>query len=138
MKTNWLVAAFLVIGLSSCSSIPDASSIGAFPTSSKPASGGDLAYVTGQLVLKDGCLRLVDDLGDSFLIRWPYGYSYREASETLEILDSGGQFKVGVGSTLGLVGGTEEGGISDVPCAGPVWYAWEVTAPTDTTLGTDR
>ncbi len=98
-----------------------------------------MALGFGQLILKDGCLRLgsADSPETASLIQWPYGYSYRETSNGVDIFDREGQLKASLGDRLEVVGSETEEAIPDIPCNGPVFFAWSVKSISETPPGND-
>lgn len=93
-----------------------------------PASYMD-AKLAGELVLKDGCLRVGDDL-----IVWPYGFSVSTENEVTRVIDNNGQPIIRVGDKIELGGGEmPDESIAqysaELPsdrCSGPYWIVGEV------------
>ena len=84
-----------------------------FPKHEQPISTGDGSKIfLGELVVKDGCLRLIGDrlasLGDvyqkypigGFLLVWPPGYSLNAAADPAQIVDNMGLIVARVGDTI--------------------------------------
>lgn len=89
------------------------------------------AEYSGQLVLRDGCLRIEGDT--SYALVWPPGYGLDLAGETLQILDVGGRDVARVGDEIYIDGGVTP--VRNVPaiddamqheilnrCAEPYWF----------------
>ena len=73
-----------------------------------PASYMD-AELVGELVLKDGCLR-VDDKYDNYLPVWPYGFSLNTGGDmVIEVIDDNGHIVARVGDEIKLGGGEMSG-----------------------------
>jgi len=87
------------------------------------------ALLVGELTLADGCLRLNDIDGNSFLLIWPQGFSLRNEKNIIQVVDDTGQFVAQVGDNLEVGGGEMPGEyISEylsqpLPsgCSGPYW-----------------
>ena len=108
-----LFASFLLIHSAGCGDdqIPadDSSELTAFPRHDYPLGtdkGGD--YFAGQLVLRDGCLRVEvpsddsDDLALSSLVIWPSTHTVEKESGTVRIIDGLGQTAAQVGDHIRL------------------------------------
>lgn len=101
-------------------------SLVAFPTHPEPSGGGhDMALLQGKLIVVDSCLRLQLDYKPvgSFLIYWPYGYSYRDNAKGIEVFDEQSRFVASVGDYLSLVGGEHGSNVTKGLCEGPTWNA---------------
>jgi hypothetical protein len=61
------------------------------------------AEYSGQLVLRDGCLRIEGDT--SYVLIWPPGYGLDLVSGTVHILDAGGRDMAHVGDEIYVDGG---------------------------------
>lgn len=87
------------------------------------------ALLVGELTLVDGCLRLNDSDGNSFLLIWPQGFSLRNENDIIQIVDDTGQFVAQVGDNLKVSGGEMPGEYiteylsQPLPngCSGPYW-----------------
>lgn len=87
------------------------------------------ALLVGELTLVDGCLRLNDSDGNSFLLIWPPGFSLRNEKDIVQVVDDTGQFVAQVGDNLEVGGGEMPGGYisqyltQPLPsgCSGPYW-----------------
>ena len=83
-----------------------------FPTANDPTNISMLLSTQGQLVIQGGTIRLAPfALGvvpfpvKSYLVIWPYGYSYRKSGVRIEILDEKGNVTARVGDFVTLDGG---------------------------------
>lgn len=103
-------------------------SLVAFPTHPEPAGGHDLALLQGKLVVTEGCLRLQPNYepAGTYLIYWPYGYSYRDNAKGVEVFDEQGRFVANAGDYLSLAGGEYRGDVTKGLCEGPTWNAGSV------------
>lgn len=130
MKQLSVAAVVLIFILLGCgpSSNPAPPLLAAFPTHPEPTSGHDQALLQGKLIVSGGCLRLRLDYlpEDTFLIYWPYGYSYRENAKGIKVFDEAGRFVATVGDYLSLVGGEYYGDITGGRCKGLTWNAGSV------------
>jgi len=89
------------------------------------------AELVGELVLKDGCLRV-----DEFLLVWPHGFSVSTDDGVIHIIDDNGKSIMRVGDKIKLGGGggempSEHIAIysAELPsgrCSGPYWIVGEV------------
>ncbi len=84
-----------------------------FPLHSEPlATDWGLDYKMGELILEDGCLRILEDpdlshrvdFVPSFLPIWPEGFSWRRTEDSLAIIDRSGQMVARVGDYVRLSG----------------------------------
>ena len=80
------------------------------------------AETRGTLFDAGGCLWLTGEYG-SYGIVWPYGYSWRDAGDTIEVLDEEGIVVARTGDEVQMGGGEASAG--DVGClgAGMIWIA---------------
>src|SRR5690554_1592231 len=99
-----------------------------FPTQSEPATYHFQGLLNGYLVMEDNYVRVKE-----FLIIWPYGYSLKESSETIDIIDHNGDIVAQVGDRVALGGGVYEYMdlsyfTTDIPPEdqGPFWFAYTV------------
>ena len=101
-----------------------------FPTVAEPGPSMQ-ALNSGFLVNEGGCLRLWY-FGESSLLIWPYGYSYRTSWSRIEVLDENGEVIARSGTFVRLAGGEttqrgfntfiEKTGQEPPPgCNGPYW-----------------
>lgn len=87
-----------------------------------------LAMLPGKLVLTDGLLRCKGGNG-SYLLIWPYGYSYRVSGGKVEILNEEGDTVVRTGEYKQFGGGivpSVEAYVNEPPppgLPGPYWLA---------------
>lgn len=87
------------------------------------------ALLVGELILVDGCLRLNDSDGNSFLLIWPRGFSMRKEKNIIQVVDNTGQLVAQVGDNLEISGGEipaeyiAEYLAQSLPgdCSGPYW-----------------
>ncbi len=113
-------------------SIPRPQSAGAvshFPQARDPSGAAMQALFTGTLFVKDGCLRIGSETGESRLVLWPSSARLAEDGKLVRDGASGGVLTVG--SAVSLSGG----GTSEPPppgylleaipraCTGPYWIA---------------
>lgn len=96
------------------------------------------ALVEGTLVEREGCLYVsTDDAPGHVLPIWPNGFSYRESSSGLEVVDPAGEVAAELGAAVSLDGGMA--GKADEPlppaladrvgrCDGPYWLVGEVSS----------
>lgn len=98
------------------------------------------ALLEGELIEKDGCLRVATDYDDtSFLVLWPYDFAPQVGENgVIEVMDGDGQIVARVGAKVRLGGGAMESSASQsyyddlIPglpiegCPGPYWVAGEV------------
>ena len=93
------------------------------------------AEYSGQLVLRDGCLRIEDDT--SYTLIWPPGYGLNYEGSPFQILDEGNRVVAEVGDEIFVGGGVTP--VKDVPaidevmqqeilvnCEGPYWFVGDV------------
>ena len=86
------------------------------------------AAVVGNLVLRDGCLHVLDRLGSAgYVVVWPPGYRAGSADGVV-VLNGGGNVVARVGEQVRLVGGGYMGGglLAGSSCSGPAFKAYEV------------
>lgn len=82
----------------------------------------------GELVEKDGCLRVEED-GQSHLVIWPYDYTVTAADGALQIHDGSGAVVAQEGDTIRVSGGEVPSAARHTPaemphrCAGPYWFS---------------
>lgn len=103
-----------------------------FPLQKQPEgeTGFHEALAVGKLVLVGSCLRLeIEEINESDLLIWPYGFSYRESGDTIEVLDNKGNVAVKVGQIIEVSGGEvpppiEIADEEQIPldCPGPYWF----------------
>jgi len=80
----------------------------------------------GTLVVDGGCLRLEWD-DDSYVMIWPFGYSYRVSGAKLEVFNEKGEFACRTGQLLRVSGGETPsieaitGTSPPSSCPGPYW-----------------
>jgi hypothetical protein len=101
-----LILAVFLVTTASCSD--NSSSISSdipFFTAQKPAREQMLAELKGELVLENGCLRVIDENNTSWLLIWPYGFSLRVDGEELQIINDKGQVVAHVGDYIYFGGG---------------------------------
>lgn len=89
------------------------------------------AKLVGELVLKDGCLRVGDDL-----LVWPHGFSVGTENGVTKIIDNNNQPVMSVGDKVKLGGGGGEmpderiaqysAELPNDRCSGPYWIVGEV------------
>ncbi len=89
------------------------------------------AELVGELVLKDGCLRV-----DNYLLVWPHGFSVSTENGVVKIIDNNGQPIMSVGDKVKLGGGGGEmpderiaqysAELPSARCSGPYWIVGEV------------
>ena len=87
--------------------------VSSFPQSITTPSAFYDAVINGELVLSNGCLRVNDTDGNSFLLIWRPGFSIRTDQGVVQIIDSTGQVTASVGDFV------EVGGGGDL---NPTWY----------------
>lgn len=137
MKQALVFAVVVAFTFGSCGSVPPAGignpnpgtgSLVAFPTHPEPTSGHNMALLQGKLIVSGGCLRIGPGYGpgDTVLIYWPYGYSYRDTTEGISVFDGRGRFVATVGDYLSLAGGEYRDDITGGRCKGPTWNAGSV------------
>jgi hypothetical protein len=82
-------------------------------------------------MLKNNCFKVVDDFGQSYLILWPYGFSYVPKQGKIAILDKDRNVLVFVGDNIRLSGGEilnaefekHNPGIVQKECVGQYWLS---------------
>ena len=86
------------------------------------------ALATGQLVLTNGCLRMSENDGNSFLLIWQPGFSTRTEQGITQVVDSEDQVVASVGDYVEMSGGFDDDptgiGLKEpLPedCPGPYW-----------------
>ncbi len=107
------------------------------PVCSEPGLTQMEAYIEGELILSEGCIRLKPaPFGKSYLLIWPYGYKSHIKGETVQILNADDQVVACVGDRIGLGGGVTEltefiendviGQPLPTDCTGPYWIIGEI------------
>jgi hypothetical protein len=89
---------------------------------------------TGELMVKNGYLRLLPPLGSSVIVIWPYGYTWRRYALGIEVLDHNDRVVARTGQIITLRGGSIPAEAlsnicsSPVPdnIAGPFWMAGNI------------
>tara|TARA_R110000782_G_scaffold206139_9_gene294788 strand:+ start:9115 stop:10080 length:966 start_codon:yes stop_codon:yes gene_type:complete len=115
-------------------SIPRPQSAGAvthFPQARDPSGAAMRALLTGTLFVKDGCLRVGSETGESRLVLWPSSARLAEDAGKLVVRDgaAGGALTVGAAVSLSGGGTTEPPPpgylLEGIPraCTGPYWIA---------------
>jgi hypothetical protein len=115
-------------------SIPRPQSAGAvthFPQARDPSGAAMRALLTGTLFVKDGCLRVGSETGESRLVLWPSSARIAEVGGKLVVRDgaAGGALTVGAAVSLSGGGTTEPPPpgylLEGIPraCTGPYWIA---------------
>ena len=94
------------------------------------------AELEGQLVSKDGCLRITSIGGTDYLLIWPHGFKLTVDGRNIQVSDDSG-VSLSVGEEIRIGGG--EVSLSRVQafveqplpsdCPGPYWVAGEVPLP---------
>ena len=130
----------LTVALTSCvSAAVDAAEL-FFPAQQPPEAGLESPSLTaqlfGQLVIENGCLRVVpEDAQESYLVVWPAGYTYKQ-DEGIHVVDPAGEVVLSVGDEVRLSGGELREGIDQIDavieprlpnerCPGPYWMTGE-------------
>ncbi|MDV2990105.1 MAG: hypothetical protein P3T54_08155 [Dehalogenimonas sp.] len=99
-----ITACLLVIGLTATACTSESPEIDIFPVNKYPEAASFLALNTGKLVVENDVLRLKSG-GDSHLLIWPYGWSYRISGIQVEVLNQDGEFIVRSGQYKAFGGG---------------------------------
>jgi hypothetical protein len=93
------------------------------------------ALLVGELVVKDGCLRIqAENSSESHLVFWQTDYFLNNNNGTIEILDREGQVVAQVGEPIQMGGGEITEAVSDdqlqeplpTACSGPYWLMGEI------------
>ncbi len=92
------------------------------------------SQATGEIIVKNGSLRLLSLSGKSSLIIWPYGYTWRKYALGIEVLDHNDRVVARTGQIITLRGGSIPAEAlsnicsSPVPdnIAGPFWMAGNI------------
>lgn len=110
-----LIAMTIFASITACASKATStpSLISSFPQSINTPSVFYDAVIKGELVLSNGCLRVNDVNGNSFLLIWRPGFSTRMDQEVVQVIDSTGQVAASVGDFVEVGGGGD---------TNPTWY----------------
>ena len=115
-------------------SIPQPQKLGSvthFPQARDPSGAAMQALFTGTLFVKDGCLRVGSETGESRLVLWPSSARLAEDGSKLVVRDGAAGVTLTVGAAVSFSGG----GTTEPPppgyllegipraCAGPYWIA---------------
>jgi hypothetical protein len=93
------------------------------------------ALLVGELVVKDGCLRIqAENSSESHLVFWQTDYFLTDNNGTIEILNREGQVVARVGEPIQMGGGEITEAVSDdqlqgplpTACSGPYWLMGEI------------
>jgi hypothetical protein len=92
------------------------------------------AFLTGNLILINDCLRVRDTTNTSYLLIWPHGFSLNKKDNPMQLYDDKGQAVARVGDTLKIGGGemrleyVSNLVLQPVPanCSGPYWIVGEI------------
>jgi hypothetical protein len=63
------------------------------------------SQATGELIVKNGYLRLLPPLGSNMIVIWPYGYTWRRYALGIEVLDQNDRVVARTGQIITLGGG---------------------------------
>lgn len=129
MQVFIFVAALLIVTACSDNSVTTSSPVPFFPQQRDAKPDVMSALLVGELALVDGCLRVNDSYGNSYLLVWPRGFSLRIESGVIQVIDDTDQFVAQVGDTLEVGGGEApaehivEYSAQPIPsgCPGPHW-----------------
>ena len=70
-----------------------------------PNTGSDMALLEGTLKLSNQCLVVEADYdAPHYTPVWPYGYGYRQVSDSIEIINSAGKVVARVGEHISVAG----------------------------------
>lgn len=117
-----------------CTNIPTStpSLVTSFPQQINAPNSFMEALVEGKLVLINGCLRINDTYGNSYLLIWRPGFSTHMDQGIVQIIDSMGEVVASVGDFVAIGGGenptpTYLGLAEPLPndCLGPYWLVGE-------------
>ena len=135
MQTQAFVIIIILLIITACSDNPTntPSPTPFFPQQRDEPNGSMEALLVGELVLVDGCLRVNDSSGNSYLLVWPQGFSLRTEGNVIQVVDSTGRSVAQVGDNLEVGGGEVPAGwageLSAQPlpsgCPGPYWIVGE-------------
>ena len=103
-----------------------------FMVEKEQSQGGADALISGRMDLARRCLTVFLEPSGTYSLIWPYGYSYRESSGAVSVVDDKGQVVATTGDSLGFGGGeiptlSEEdfgalfNGGSQSDCSSPYW-----------------
>lgn len=129
MQVFILVTVLLIVTACNDISATTSSPIPFFPQQRDAPNVYMDALLAGELVLIDGCLRVNDSDGNSYLLVWPQGFSLRIESNVIQVIDDTDHIVAQVGDKLEVSGGEMPGEyISEylsqpLPsgCSGPYW-----------------
>lgn len=113
-----------------CSGVPVPGGL-TFPTRSVGGSG-PAALLSGTLVVRAGCLHVVPETGDAYVVVWPDHLALRIDVAGVPVIMDGSTEVARVGGEVHIGGGEQPAGLPAVPgCPGLVWLGTEVVIPDD-------
>lgn len=141
---KWLTVTLVAFVLAACSnpstmtanpntdpkSTPVASLFFPQQTLTNPPNDVMNALLIGKLIVRDDCLRVINEGGISYLVIWPSDATLQITNDVIEILDQNGQPIAQVGGRVELGGG--ESSIfqlrEPIPesCSGPYWVVGKI------------
>lgn len=124
-------AVVVAIAASGCSNKPvvSPSPVSFFPLQENPNPDTMSALLVGKLVLVNGCLRVNNDEGTSYLPIWPRSFAWRTSGNTIEVIDGNGRLAARLGDHVRVGGGEMPAQyiskyvLQPLPesCSGPYW-----------------
>jgi hypothetical protein len=98
-----LILIILLLSLRGCFSIYG--TVTNFPVQNEAGIPLPDSQFTGELIAKNGYLRLLPPSGSSAVLIWPYGYTWRKYALGIEVLDENDRVVARTGQIITLGGG---------------------------------